>query len=371
MENCKTLTVNINYLREKRHLCNRIKMIALNTSGILFGGVVRDDIIGKHYRSLFIKKELNFDKYWDSEYDPDTKHRLIIPNDIDVFFRADNNSTTFQNKVREFVKAYNGTYNITEDTSFRQFDYSGINQYLKHYIITINFRIGKTFFEKGMNMHLKIDLVQINNSRSFIQDNYEYTQFACNIEPPFNHIDFLCNVFITEKTSAGDYATRISNSTGTPLDDMTFSEKAFASASIITNIINFRTQFARSIGGYNAEFINCYRILKMINRSIPWTITNLPFKFVSSGDLREKLEDNCCICLQSMDGDSDDVESSLVELNTHKLPKSNYLHKSCFIEFLSKEQQQKFVNVDENRIECRCPFRGIFNFRDCYREIKY
>ena len=363
----KTITVNINRLREKRSLCNQVKTMAMNNKGILFGGVVRDDIIGKHYRKEFIKKELDFDKYWDSSYDEETKYRLIVPNDIDVFFRAENNSITFQNKVREFVKDFNGTFHIADDINFRQMDYSQINKFLKHKVININIRIGKTLFDRGININLKIDIIEIAQY-NYQSDNYEYSLFSRKIEPPFNNLDFLCNAFIMEKNSSGDYVTRISNSTGTPIDEMIFSVKIAYSLSIINDIINLKTKFARSILGYNTEYINCYRILKMLDKNYSWTITNLPFRMITNIDIKDESDDICCVCLENIK--CDDKTSEIVEVNTYKI-KSNYLHKPCFLNYLYKEQQQKYVNPDTNTIECRCPFRGFFNFRDCHKEIKY
>ena len=45
--------ISIHYGREMRCLINRIKTIGLNSDGILYGGIVRDDIIGNHYRNSF------------------------------------------------------------------------------------------------------------------------------------------------------------------------------------------------------------------------------------------------------------------------------------------------------------------------------
>jgi len=363
----KTITLNINRLREKRSLCNQVKTMAMNNKGILFGGVVRDDIIGKHYRKEFIKRELDFNKYWDSSYDEDTRYRLIVPNDIDIFFRAENNSTTFQNRLREFVKDFNGTFHITDDVNFRQMDYSQMNRFLRHKIININIRIGRTLFDRGININLKIDLIEIAPN-SFQTDNYEYSLFCLKIEPPFNNLDFLCNSFIMEKNGSGDYITRISNSTGTPIDDMIFSEKTAFSLAIINDIINFKTNFVRSVNGFNTEYVNCYRILKMIDRNYSWTISNLPFRMITIADVNGEIDDSCCVCLEDIK--CEDKLSEIVEVNTYKI-KSNYLHKACFLKYLYKEQQQRYVNPDTNTIECRCPFRGFFNFKECHKEIKY
>lgn len=363
----KTITLNINRLREKRSLCNQVKTMAMNNKGILFGGVVRDDIIGKHYRKEFIKKDLDFNKYWDSSYDEDTKYRLIIPNDIDVFFRAENNSITFQNKLREFVKDFNGTFHITDDVNFRHLDYSQMNKFLKHKIININIRIGRTLFDRGININLKIDIIEIapNNYQS---DNFEYSLFSQRIEPPFNNLDFLCNSFIMEKSGSGDYITRISNTTGTPMDNMIFSEKLAFSLIIINDIISFKTKFVRNCNSFNTEYINCYRILKMIDRKFSWNIINLPFRMITIADITCKIEDKCCVCLEEII--NVDKANEIVEINTYKI-KSNYLHKSCFVKYLYEEQQLRYVNQDTNTIECRCPFRGFFNFKECHKEVLY
>jgi len=363
----KTILLKINRLREKRSLFNQVKAMAMNNKGILFGGVVRDDIIGKHYRQQFIKKNLDYDRYWDSDYDENTKYRLIIPNDIDVFFRCHNNSISFQNKLREFVKGFNGSFIITDDIVFKQLDYSKVNRFLTHKIININIRLGRTLFDNGITINLKIDLIEIIPVNSSI-DNYEYSQFAAKAEPPFNNLDFLCNVFVMEYTTSGDYITRISNATGTPIDDMIFSEKLAFSVKIINDIINFRTSFVRVSESYNAEYVNCYRILKMIDRHYSWSIVNLPFRIITIGDIENKIEDDCSVCLESIH--SDDASKQIVEVNTYKI-KSNYLHKSCFLRYLYKEQQLKYLNPDTNTIECRCPFRGFFNFKECHKKISY
>ena len=364
----KSKIININATREKRSLFNRVKTIAMNSNGILFGGVVRDDIIGKHFRSKFIRKDLDIDKYWDPTYDVETKHRLIIPSDIDVFFRTENHSNAFQNPLREFVKDFNGHINITDDLNFRQFDYSTTNPYLKHKIITLSIRIGRTLFESGVVINLKVDLIEICSAHASSANNRSFISFTSTIEPPFNNLDFLSNVFIMERSSSGEFSVRLSNSTGTPIDRMSFSEKTHVSAMIIDDMINFRTQFVRNVDGYSSEFINCFRILKMISKPIPWNITNLPFKMMPISEVTDDIDENCCICLQEIK--TDDESTEVTQINTYK-EKSRYLHRNCFIEYLHKEQMQKYVDSDSNTIQCRCPFRGLFKFGDCHSNVNY
>jgi hypothetical protein len=361
-----SMTVKINHLREKRALCNRIKDLALSNSGIIFGGMVRDDIIGKHYRNLFIKKDLDFDKYWDSSYDPETKHRLIMPNDMDVFFRADNNSTTFLNKLREFTNKFMGRVYVVDDKNFTRFDYIEDNKYLRHKIVDIELRLGETLTQRGVKIRMKIDIIEINHSCSN-GNNMEFIQYVDKIEPPFYNLDFQCNVFIMERNKSNNDNIRISNCTGTPIDGMVFSEKMMYSSQIINDIINFKTKFTRSVSSPSAEYINCYRILKMLVRSTRWNITNLPFKFIATDNIKkgEIIDETCCICLEEIDDSKE-----LAELNTNKI-KKNYLHSCCFLNYLAKEQQAKYRDSETNQIECRCPFRSFFNFRDCHTNIEY
>jgi len=170
-----------------------------------------------------------------------------------------------------------------------------------------------------------------------------------------------------ERNRSNEDNIRVSNCTGTPMDGMVFTEKSIYSTQIICDIIEFKTKFTRSVSNPTTEFVNCYRILKMIVRNVPWTITNLPFKFITLDDIKdeEMIDDRCCICLEEINNDKE-----LVELNTN-ISKKNYLHRCCFLDYLSKEQQMKYRDTNTNQIECRCPFRNFFNFRDCYRNIEY
>lgn len=362
------MSARINYLREKRALCNKIKCMALNTNGIIFGGMVRDDIIGKHYRNQFIKRGMDFEKYWDTDYDIETKYRVIVPNDIDIFFRADNNTANFINKLREFVKEFKGKVIICNDTdNFNRFNYSDTNVYLKRKIVEICLEIGRTLVTRGRNITLKIDLIEINYNHIHIT-NDEFIRFTDKIEPPFNNLDLMCNVFIMERNRSNEDCIRISNCTGTPIDDMVFTEKISYSAKIIDDIINFRTKFARKCDNYYSEYVNSYRILKMIDRTFGWNITNIPFKLVCLDEIplhEISSEDKCCICLENINSNNE-----LVALNTNK-SKRNYLHRHCFIEYLWKENMTKYVDLQTNKIQCRCPFRNFFNFKDCYKSIEY
>ncbi len=361
--------ITINHKKELRCLINQIKRYGLDTDGILFGGIVRDDIIGNHYRNLFIEKSLDFNNYWNDKYDLETRYRTIIPNDIDIFFKKVNSSIMFQDKISNFIRDFPGsTMSVSIENTFKNINYTNNNLFLTHKKINIRLIIGNTLTCRGKTLNLKIDVIEIDHLRS--------SAFGIDIEPPFYNVDFLSNVFIVEKVNSS-YITRISNCTGTDIDCMVFSKKAQITAKIIDDIINLRTQFINRLISFNAEYINCYRILKMIDRDyFSWNITNVPFEFIETLKIKDSIEDKCCICLDDIIVNNDNkIEiakkfEKIVMLTTN-VKKVNYLHVDCFMNYLKKEQRNRFIDDTTGKIECRCPFRNLFKFKECYKKVEY
>lgn len=367
-------TITINYWREMRNLVNKVKQLGLNSSGILYGGVVRDDIIGMHYRNLFIEKKLDFANYWNDTYDEETKGRLIMPKDIDIFFKGENNSNEFINNVSKFVKGFNGSVVVSNVNHLNHFNYVNNYVFLKHKKIHIRLVVGATLIKSGVTLTLNIDLIEVDYSRNMGNDII-YNENAKSIEPPFYNVDFLSNIFIMEKSNTRAI-TRISNCTGTPIDGLIYSAKIQLSSRIINDIINFKTQFVNSIDTFNSEYVNCYRILKMVEKRFPWNITNIPFKFLNISDITVDINEKCCICLDEIivnDTTKEELiknDIELVELNSN-VKKVNYFHKNCFLIYLRKEHLTRYVDDITKKVECRCPFRNKLNFRYCYREVEY
>lgn len=345
-------SININYGKEKRCFVNKIKKLGLSRNGILFGGLVRDEIIASHYREEFIKKKLDFSQYWDKEYNPETNGRLIIPNDIDIYFKNEMNISEFIEDIRSYIQLFNGIMNINiinNSANLRSFSYN-FNLNLNHTKVFLELKLGRTINFHGLRLNLEIDIISnVSGSAPFI-------------EPPFYNLDFVSNIFIMEKNN-GIINVRLSNCSGTPLDVMNFVDKSKISTKILDDIINFKTQFVRNIqSSYNTEFINCYRIIKMIDREYSWDITNVPF---SSITIEEDDEDNnCCICLEKIN-----KKQPLISINTNSKSK-NILHRNCFISYLKVEQNKRYRN-NNGFIEIRCPFRNPFNFKDCYKCVNY
>ncbi len=368
-------SVTVMYYRELRNLINRVKTIGLNSSGILFGGVVRDDIIGTHYRKLFIDKDLDFDKYWNYDYDIETRKRLIIPKDIDIFFKNENNYTSFVKEIQKLVQRFGGNISFSVNNNLNHIKYTCNYVFLKHERLHIYLTVGNSLSQSGIRLTLDIDIIKVDSNRNVSMDNMTYLNEISRIEPPFFNLDFLSNTFICEKSNSM-IVTRMSNCTGTPLDTMVFSNKIHISSKIIEDIINMRTQFVSKMDCFNTEYINCFRILKMIERNFAWNIVNIPFIFINVMDIIEPINDKCCICLDDIVVDEATKEEvsktyeQLIELNTNK-KKSNYLHTHCFLNYLRKEQQTRYVDQTTRKVECRCPFRNLFNFRDCHKQVEY
>lgn len=355
-------SIQIIYKKEKRTLINKIKKYGLASNGIIFGGLVRDEIIASHYRQEFIDKDLDFKKYYDDEYHPETKGRLLIPNDIDIYFRDYSNIRNFTDDINSYIKMFNGYMNLQEiknSPNFRSFNYFNSYLRLNHIKVVIEINLGRTLRYSGIRLKLDIDIIY--NDMSSITDNINYEKYTNHIEPPFYNLDFLSNIFIMERIN-NNTNIRISNCTGTPIDTMNFLKKSKKSNEILDDIINFRTQFIRHLTySIDTEYINCFRIIKMIDREFSWNITNVPFT-----PIKELIKENCrcCICLE-------DIKDNDLLISINTIPEmKNVLHKSCFINYLKIEQKKKYRNAD-NLVEIRCPFRTPFNFKDCYKKVNY
>jgi len=348
-------TIYFNYVKEMRFYINKIKKIGFKNSAIFFGGIVRDEIISCHYRQLFINKNLEFNQYWNPEYDLETKHRLLLPNDIDVYFNSTENANKFINNMIELLKSFRGVINITNMEHSHNFRYMNESHNLKHYKLNTYIEIGKTFIFKGIKIKLDLDVIYFDDTAGG----------SIYIEPPFYNLDFLCNIFIMEEIN-GNKVIRHSNTTGTPLDNMSLIPKTKKLLSIMDDIINFRTQFVRNVNSINTEYVNAYRIIKMMSKTQNWTITNLSFSCVLNSSLTTTITDikTCCICLEEIPVEED---IKIITMNNN----NNKFHYNCFLEYLEKEKNNKYRDAKTGEIECRCPYRTPFNFKDCYKTITY
>lgn len=358
--------------KQMRLLINKLKDIGLANRGIIYGGLVRSDIIGGHFRNEFFKKDLDYTSYWNIGYDKETSKRTSIPNDMDIYFKEQNNLNCFINDITKLVNSFSGYIDVKNCNNFRSIKYISKFNNLNHTKIFIRIRIGRTLNFSGFILKFSIDALSLKQVDGLYVDK--------GYEPPFYNLDFLSNIFLMENAN-GSNIVRISNCTGTPIDSMNYINKAKMTVKIMNDIINNQTSFVRNLESYNCESINCYRILKMVEYG--WNIDNIPFKVISGNEISSidisYNQDKCCICLELVlseefketenDNDSNDTENKLIELNTYKT-KSNYLHYDCFIKYLRKEQYKQGSSND-SQIECKCPYRNPFNFKDCHKLVSY
>lgn len=334
-------TINLN--KEKRLLFNIIKMMVINCDGIIYGGLVRDEILATHHKSLFDEHddEDKYLKFWDSSYHPESKFRTLIPNDIDIYFKNNEIAQTFITRVSAFSEENKGTLFMRNG-----FLYSMDQRYI-HKKMTMIFKLGKTFCSSGFKVEINMDVV-VNNTATV------------TIEPPFNNADFSCNIFVMSKIADHKYEIRLSKNTGTKLDTLTFVKKSQIQSKILNDLIEGKTEFIRSIDTPDTEYVNGLRIVKMLTHSYKFKITNLLFREVEN----EKSENVCDIC-QTAFNDIEKQQEPLMEILTNKFA-TYCMHKSCFMQYLSNEISKKYVNTSTNRIECKCSRRNVFNFKNSH-----
>jgi len=334
-------TINLNM--EKRYLFNIIKMLVIECDGIIYGGLVRDEIIATHHKSIFdeVDDPDKYSKFWDKSYHPESKFRILIPNDIDIYFKNNEISQAFINKVTSFADENRGRLTMRNGYLY------SMDQRFIHNKMIMSFKVGKSFCTSGFKIQINIDVI-INNTTTI------------TIEPPFNNADLSCNIFVMSKTAENKYEIRLSKNTGTKLDIMPFVKKSQIQAKILNDLIEGKTEFIRSIDVHDSEYVNGLRIVKILSHPYNFKITNLLFREIEN----KKSENICDICQLSFD-DSENQEP-LIEILTNKYA-TYCMHKSCFMKYLGNEITKKYVNPSTNNIECKCSRRNVFNFKHSFK----
>lgn len=345
-------TFNFNKNKEIRLAYNKLKRDGIYHNGIIFGGMVRDEIIATYNKSLFadyIKgDELLYKNFWDKSFHPESIDRMKIPNDIDIYFHNINDANKYIEDIEKFNKVYGGNIVIHDKINSNSLFYT-IGNECTHKKIKIILMLGKTFSFNGYKVEINIDLI-INHDI-----HYKY-------EPPFNSCDFTCNLFVMVK-NLENYDIRLSNNTGTPLDSLDYANKKRMEVKIIDELLLGKIQFIRNVESPNTEYINGIRIMKMLINT-NFKITNLLFRDIDMKTFDFKSIENmtCDICLCDIESDNE----NLVEILTNKHYK-NIMHKNCFILYLNNEISRKYVNKENHEIECKCSRRNPFNFKNSFK----
>ena len=205
-QNLKTVNLNkVEYLT-----MTKISELLIEKGAIIFGGFVRDKYIHDNYASIYYDKHNGKDsQYDDKNHIPDTKHRLLVPKDIDVFIRGTEDQVK---EVYSFIRTNGFTVEIkTSRTIYGAFD--NINQ---QKIVV------KTVSGLGFPI-MKIDLDVL-----FSSDD--------NVKPPFKRLDLWCNSLIMDKTGI-----TFSNQTGSIVDDWNLFDRKIFEIQILGDLLKFET----------------------------------------------------------------------------------------------------------------------------------
>lgn len=276
--------------KEKWNIFVALKKVALDKNATIFGGMVRDEIISQHHREEFRKhiKKLdnstdvrkNFQQlFWDTTFHPETSARTLVPNDMDVFFPTQKDAEEFADSIK--CMPFDSV--VIDETTYHT---GYANTLLGTNKIHIKFFSGRTFTFKGILIEIELDCLH----RSSL-----YPQCVSDdIEPPFNNLDFICNVFINTKEGI-----RMSRNTGTALDVMTVIERTRVSLGIMKQMVNFETELCTCLENNPHEDRIVSRIVKMCckSRNAMWKFNNLPY-IIDAITEEDRTNKNVCIICQ-------------------------------------------------------------------------
>lgn len=348
----------------KKILMRRIEREGLDSEGIIFGGAVRDHIISEAYTKRYMDvhhankaKRYDSKKFWNVEHHPETAARTLLPDDLDIYFSKREQSEVFIESLRTMCTEQHMELEIEdseEDPSRMSAEYGRVLNVRKASVTT---SVGKIpFMHSGYEITVHIDIVT--------------PRYAIMIQPPFCHLDFLCNAFI--KTKQG---IMYSNHSGTYIDTLPEIEKQVEVMKIYQDMIQFKTHFCRfekinprDVGLFGRNCYSLKRIQKLLAKELfPWTISNLPLQVAKATP--DTLQNDCCICCQTLMLDERIIFMLKVK-EGHEI-KSALSHKDCFMEYLVSQKNQATNDHVEPRdtFKFMCPFRSEIDFTAC--DCKY
>ena len=203
---------NLNEIKYK--MMKTLESIILGFDGIIFGGYVRDTYIHNHYAQKFYENSENI-KYSNPENDLDTKNRLLVAKDIDVFLKGNNIQTLYD----KFTAS--GFHVISKETKTMYFDNKEIFQQKS------DIRLNNMNLYGMPNVTVSLDVLYTTND---------------TIEPCFGKLDLMCNCLIMYKNGI-----RLSTQTGTELDNTISYTRKMLEMEILNDILQLKTDIAKSL----------------------------------------------------------------------------------------------------------------------------
>jgi hypothetical protein len=353
--------VKINFTpdRIKYIIFDIIKNCVFENNGIIYGGFVRDMIIRDHYKAIYNKKnEYNIHKFWNIMFQPETAARAIVPKDMDICMYSEDDIKKF---IISIENIFNEKFGYANITSVKDETVNGDNSYFDipikmHKKVSYVITVGKIpFVHRGVELHFDFDIIIPRRSK---------------ILPPFNKLDLLSNAFILNKTGVV-----ISNNTGTCIDNMSIMDKQIISASIMKDIVEFKTQFCMwnytddfTCGNYNYNNKVVKRLNKMLFRNFKWNITNLPFLICDyKDDQVNSCNNNCTICLSKFKKNEKIIKVFIDNsMKTEKICcNMSTVHDKCLFKYFETQLETGKYDgiVNSDSFELRCPSRNIINFK--------
>ena len=417
IEAMEQVKINFTPDRIKYIVYERIAKSVFDNNGIIFGGYVRDKIISDHYKSIYNDANScnshQIHKFWNCFNQPETAARTLVAKDMDICMYQKEDVNGFLNALQKIFCDEFGITNISssEFSAICELSYFGIPIMMSKrikYVATVG-RIPYVYCGTVITFDFDILIPK----KSWMQ-------------PPFNKIDMLSNVFIMSKQGI-----LMSNNTGTMIDTMSLLNKQKMSAKIMSDIVEFKTQFCMVNNQTSRDRFDCdyeynrkavERIQKLLFKTFPWHITNLPFeicdydktaakktnrakaakptKSASDTDIIDITDTSdtdaattatvsvetatstttktvettetaiCCICMDGFKKKDRCVEI-YIDNSTHtKKVCSCVAHDKCIFKYFEK-QLETAKNCEEHAInpsdsfEFRCPMRNVVNFQKC------
>ena len=364
--------VKINFTtdRIKYLLFEEVKKTVFNHNGIIFGGFVRDMIIGDHYKEKYNGvNKYNIHKFWNRMYQPETAARTIVANDMDICMYKEEDVDEFIVALRDIFNDRVGYANISSS----MISVTSENSYFRipihlHKKINYTITVGKIpFVHSGVEISFDFDIIVPRNPK---------------LMPPFNRLDMLCNVFVLNKQGVV-----MSSNTGTIIDQMSILNKQKMSLRIMEDIVKFKTQFC--MGNYTNNY-TCgsfsynrkvfERLNKMLFRTFKWNVENMPFilgehKCVAnapadSSDSSDS-SDKCCVCLNNYRNNERVFKVFLDKSIETGQVCCSIAHDKCIFKYFETQLEnakQDMIEYGED-FKFRCPMRNTINFKQFAENI--
>jgi len=345
--------INFSTDRIKYLLYEMAKTCVFDNNGVIFGGYARDMIISDHYKTLYNSNNKGYSthKFWNQYYQPETAARTLVAKDMDICMYSLRELETFVTSLKHLLNDRVGYENVLiSEISVSQDNIYFNMPVITHRHIEVKVTVGKIpFVHSGINIVLNFDIVVPRKAK---------------LQPPFNRLDLLSNVFLLTKQGIV-----LSSNTGTIIDQMSILNKKKITGLIMSDIVEFKTQFCKQnftsnydsgCFSYNMKVIE--RLNKMLFRSFPWEITNLPFELESFKHVNDT-DCICCICHSNFKYKEATV--NMYSYNSTKTEKiCTMTHSRCLFKYFDTQIENARADMlpGAEAFQFRCPMRNDINF---------